>query len=166
MCHVHVWKGKNGETRTLLKRQKSCWLNQPKTPNQKKNHSTATKTTGTQHWRSTTRMRQDNISVDHCVLRSCCFEWNNGCGWQSVNVHMSKSRTTLKITHNSEVFWPRTYTTVNVIETLRETVYLYAVPGAKNDICIRRLRMGFFSITISINENISEIFTENDYGFN
>ena len=33
-CHVNVWKGKNRETRALLTRQKSCWLNQPQTPNQ------------------------------------------------------------------------------------------------------------------------------------
>ena len=33
-CQVNVRKGKNGETRTLLKRQKSCWINQPKSQNQ------------------------------------------------------------------------------------------------------------------------------------
>ena len=33
-CQVQVWKGKNGETRTLLKLQKSCWINQPKLQNQ------------------------------------------------------------------------------------------------------------------------------------
>ena len=31
-----VWIGKNGETRSLLKHQKSCWINQPKSPNQVK----------------------------------------------------------------------------------------------------------------------------------
>ena len=28
-CQVNVWKGKNGETRIFLKRQKSCWPSQP-----------------------------------------------------------------------------------------------------------------------------------------
>ena len=32
LCQANVWKGKNGETRTLLK-QKSRWLNQPKSKN-------------------------------------------------------------------------------------------------------------------------------------
>ena len=35
-CQVNVRKGKNGETRTLLKHQKSCWINQPKSQNQMK----------------------------------------------------------------------------------------------------------------------------------
>ena len=33
-CQVKVWKGKYGETRILLKHQKSCWINQPKPQNQ------------------------------------------------------------------------------------------------------------------------------------
>ena len=39
-CQVKVWKGKKGETRTLLKHQKSCWVNQPKpqNPNKNENH--------------------------------------------------------------------------------------------------------------------------------
>ena len=39
-CQVNVWKGKNGETRTLLKHQKSCFVNQTKTPkpNQNEDH--------------------------------------------------------------------------------------------------------------------------------
>ena len=56
------------------------------------------------------------------------LEWNNGYGRRSVNVHKSKSQTTLKITHNSEMFWPRAYTTVNVIEGLGETGYLNMPP--------------------------------------
>ena len=45
----------------------------------------------------------------------------------AMGVHMYKSQTTRKIKHNSDVFWPGTYTTVNVIESLRETGYLYKV---------------------------------------
>ena len=33
-CQAKVWIDKNGETRALLKSQKSCWINQPKSPNQ------------------------------------------------------------------------------------------------------------------------------------
>ena len=33
---VKVWIDKNGETRTLLKHHKSCYMNQPKSQNQKK----------------------------------------------------------------------------------------------------------------------------------
>ena len=40
------------------------------------------------------------------------------------SVHTSKSQTTLKITQNSGVFRPGAYTTVNVIESLRETGHL------------------------------------------
>ena len=36
LCQVKVWLDKNGETRTLLKYQKSCYMNQPKSPNQLK----------------------------------------------------------------------------------------------------------------------------------
>ena len=32
-CQVKVWIGKYGETRILLKHQKSCWINQPKSQN-------------------------------------------------------------------------------------------------------------------------------------
>ena len=35
LCQVNMLKGKNGETRALLKsRKSSCWLSQPKIPNQ------------------------------------------------------------------------------------------------------------------------------------
>ena len=33
-CQVKVWKGKYGETRSLLKHQKSCYMKQPKSQNQ------------------------------------------------------------------------------------------------------------------------------------
>ena len=33
-CQVKMWIGKHGETRILLKHQKSCWINQPKSQNQ------------------------------------------------------------------------------------------------------------------------------------
>ena len=36
-CQVKVWKDKYGETRILLKHQKSCWMNQPEHQKTKKN---------------------------------------------------------------------------------------------------------------------------------
>ena len=35
-CQVKVWTDKHGETRSLLKHQKICYMNQPKSQNQKK----------------------------------------------------------------------------------------------------------------------------------
>ena len=54
-------------------------------------------------------------------------------GTMAVSVLMSRSQTTLKIKHNSEVFWSATYTTVNVVESIRETGYLNEKTSKKKD---------------------------------
>ena len=38
-----------------------------------------------------------NISVNWCPARLCCFGWTLACGWRSVQVQISKSQITLKI---------------------------------------------------------------------